>query len=110
MPRRTSTWTRHDSLVVLASYRARPSGHHRVPEMELERVAGVLNVPVETVRRRMHAFAGLDPQNPAPEPDHVSPRDRRLWEQYRNDAWRLQTDAEWAVEERKARPKALFRE
>ena len=108
VPRRTSTWTRHDSLVVLASYQQRPRGHRLVPEMELERVAGLLNVPVETVRRRMQAFAGLDPANPAREPERVSARDRRLWREYEGDAWRLQTDAEWIVQQRKRRPKALY--
>lgn len=103
-----SRWTRSDSLVVLASYAARPPHLSLPPPSELERVASVLRMPVETVRRRMLRFAGHDPCNPTACEEELGPRDRRLWDTYRGDPMRLQADAEWAVEERKYRPRWLY--
>lgn len=106
--RSPSGWTRRDSLVVLASYAARPPHLALPPQPELERVASVLRMPVEAVRARMLRFAGHDAGNPVAADEALGPRDRRLWEEYRRDPMRLQADAEWAVEEGKYRPRWLY--
>ncbi len=106
--RNPSGWTRRDSLVVLASYAARPPRMGLPPQRELERVASLLRMPLDAVRARMLRFAGHDPDNPTACAEPLGPRDRRLWETYRGDVLRLMADAEWAVEEGKFRPRTLF--
>lgn len=106
--RSPSGWTRGDSLVVLASYAARPPHLALPPPPEVERVASVLRMPVEVVRARMLRFAGHDPQNPTTCDEDLGPRDRRLWDAYRSDPMRLQADAEWAVQASKYRPRWLY--
>lgn len=108
--RKSSGWTRRDSLITFASYAARPGRLALPPPPEVDRVASVLRMPAEAVRERMLRFAGHDPDNPAQCDEALPLRDRRLWEEYHGDPMRLQADAEWAIEEGKYRPRWLYKE
>ncbi len=102
------SWTKDDTIVVLAAYFERPAGHQLPPEAALQRTANQLRVPVETVRAHMDAFASLDPDNPRQDAP-TTRTDRAVWERYGDDAPSCAMDAEWILEDRKWRPKWLFR-
>ncbi len=105
-----SGWTRRDSLLVLASYVARPPRMLLPPQPELDRVASLTRMPMAEIRRRMVRFAGHDPDNTIPQEEALGTRDGRLWKEYIDDPMRLMADAEWTVEEGRFRPKTLYKE
>ncbi len=99
-------WRSEDSIIVLASYFDRPPGHRLPPELELQRVANLLRVPVHEVRRRMDRFSAIDQGRSQGLP---TPRDRRIWQRYRDDPAACAADAEWILEGRKRRPAWLYK-
>lgn len=105
-----SGWTRRDSLLVLASYVARPPRLLLPPQPELDRVASLTRMPMAEIRRRMVRFAGHDPDNAIPFEEPLGTRDGRLWKEYHDDPMKLMADAEWTVEEGRFRPKTLYKD
>lgn len=106
-PRRTgSTWTRSDSLVVLASYFERPRDAMIPPMAERERVANVLRRTVPAVTHRYWMFAAVDPDN-ASAGEAPGLRERRLWTQYADDRVACLVDAEGVTDDQKRVPRYL---
>lgn len=101
------TWRSSDSVVVLAAYLERPRGHRLPPPDQQQRVANLLGVDVDLVRRRLAGFAELE-RGGTPRPGGATHRDHQLWLHYRDDPVRLGGDAEWIVEGRKWRPAWLY--
>lgn len=106
MARGARSWTRQDSLVVLASYVERPSHLMVPPQRERERVANLLRQEVAEVTARLWAFATLDESNDS-SGGTVGRREEELWERYADDRMELMVDADAILDERKRVPHYL---
>ncbi|MGB1697579.1 MAG: hypothetical protein ACPHK8_04195 [Thermoplasmatota archaeon] len=88
------SWNRQDSVLVLAAY-----FEHGMPrDMERQRIANVLGMPVDAVVRRFHAYQSLERGEGGPA------REAKLWALYHEDRLACLLEADEITEERRRLP------
>lgn len=105
MAKDARSWSRKDSLLVLASYVEKPARIMVPPLRERERLANLTGHSVQEVTARLWMFAALDPDNSAT--GDAGKRETELWQQYADDRLELMLAADALLEERKRIPRYL---
>ncbi len=105
MARSPASWTRNDSLLVMASYVQKPPRVMVPPLPERERLSNLTGHSVAEVTARLWAFAAVDPDNAAT--GDAGKRETELWERYADDRLELLIAADALIEERRRIPHYL---
>lgn len=92
------SWTRDDTLLVLASYLDRPRGMRIPPQPERERVGNLVRQDLDAVTARYQEFVAAE------EGEVVGATVARLWQEYHGQPLECAIAADEVLESRKRLP------